>query len=81
MTAGAGRGGDAMITAFDATLALLLFADPSPRQYERVQRIHTTLAWLRASCEADGLPDDVIEMVLAKAQGELLAGTFPLVAK
>jgi len=68
-----------MITAFDATLALLLFADPSPRQYERVQRIHTTLAWLRASCEADGLPVEIVDMVLFNAKYEMIAGRFPLV--
>ena len=41
-----------MITAFDATLALMVLADP--RHAARVRRIRATLAWLRASGEADG---------------------------
>jgi len=68
-----------MVSAFEAVMGLALIANPSPRQRAHMQRIWATLAWLRASCEADGLPDEITALVLATAQGELLAGTFPLV--
>ena len=48
--------------------------DAALREWERH---YTTLAWVRASCEVDHLPDWLTEMVVQNIRWQMLAPDFP----
>lgn len=71
-----------MITTYDALLSLNMMVNPTLENQRRVAhlraRIEATVDWLWASCERDGLPDDIIREVIWQAKLEMVAGRFPL---